>query len=210
MKVARFKGSYGTHTHIPIYMLLWVLVAWICPPRKFPYARLHYGILSETSNSRFRLFSALTRRCNFSYLPIVRVTWSNKFFARLSLSCFIRDAFFLLETVQGMKNYSKISLYKMSYLTQDATSYPALRASNYLNNFIMIALLEFHDRAYRGSGGSGGRAQNAEAMSIGCVWCLSINGLQSRTTSATWYFPWAKWVHAMSFVLITPRIICNE
>lgn len=62
----------------------------------------------------------------------------------------------------------------MSYLTQDATLRPALRASNYLNNFIMIALLEFHDRAYRGgdgggSSGGGGPAQNAEAMSIGCV-----------------------------------------
>lgn len=48
----------------------------------------------------------------------------------------------------------------------DARRRIPLRASNYLNNFVMIALLEFHDRAYRGGGG---RAQNAEAMSMGCM-----------------------------------------
>lgn len=56
----------------------------------------------------------------------------------------------------------------------------------------MIALLEFHDRAYRGGGGGGGRAQNAEAMSMGCMmftdkwagvhWQLDISRGRNRYT----------------------------
>jgi len=110
MNVVRFKGSYDTHTHVSTYN------ATASPCRvNLPSAKI--SIRAATLrlfkwNVQFPLpliFRPYTTIQFFSHLPIVRIAWSNEFFARLPLSfVFFSSKLY----IRGRKLYNGISSYK--------------------------------------------------------------------------------------------------
>lgn len=128
---------------------------------KFPYARLHYGFLSETSNSRSRLFSALPQDSAIPF-PLCRsqVYRAKREFPRAGpavrapghlaalLGIFrnnMRGIGRLYLAARGKKGEARIRACKT------ALPPPLLSPENRLNNFVTVGISQSRSRAKRRS-----------------------------------------------------------